>query len=102
MVVHHGHKFTQPLVLGLIFVDNVSSTLLWALSDPIGGNFHIVKSTDGGATWALAPNLPAAPATNVFGANSSFYRIGNTCWWGTGGSRVLLWLIRVYKSTNGY
>lgn len=83
------------------FVDNVSSTLLWALSDPIGGNFHIVKSTDAGATWALAPNLPTQPATNVFGANGSFYRIGNTCWWGTGGASGATLANRVYKSTNG-
>jgi len=82
------------------FVDNVSSTLLWAQSDPIGGNFHIVKSTDGGATWALASNLPAQPATNVFGANGSFYRIGNNCWFGTGGSSATL-ANRVYKSVNG-
>lgn len=82
------------------FVDNVSSTVLWALSDPIGGNFHLVKSTDGGATWALAPNLPVQPATNVFGANGSFYRIGNTCWFGAGGSGATL-ANRVYKSTNG-
>jgi hypothetical protein len=83
------------------FVDNVSSTLLWAQSDPIGGNFHIVKSTDAGATWALAPNLPTQPATNVFGANGSFYRIGNTCWWGTGGASGATLANRVYKSTNG-
>ena len=48
------------------FIDNVSSTLLWALSDPIGGNFHIVKSTDAGATWALAPNLPAQTSNKCF------------------------------------
>jgi hypothetical protein len=82
------------------FVDNISSTLLWALSDPIGGNFHIVKSTDGGVTWALAPNLPTQPASTVFGANDSYYRIGNTCWFGTGGSATTS-ANRVYKSTNG-
>lgn len=83
------------------FVDNISSTLLWAQSDPISGSFHIVKSTDGGATWALAPNLPAQPASNVFGANGSFYRIGNTCWFGTGGATGATLANRVYKSTNG-
>ncbi len=82
------------------FVDNISSTLLWSLSDPIGGNFHIVKSTDGGVTWALAPNLPTQPASTVFGANGSYYRIGNTCWFGTGGSATTS-ANRVYKSTNG-
>jgi hypothetical protein len=83
------------------FIDNISSTVLWALSDPIGGNFHIVKSTDGGVTWVLAPNLPPQPATNVFGANNSFYRIGNTCWFGTGGNTGATAGNRVYKSVNG-
>jgi len=82
------------------FVDNISSSLLWAQSDPIGGFFHIVKSTDGGVTWALAPNLPKKPAASVFGANGSFWRIDNTCWFGTGGSGATL-ANRVYKSVNG-
>lgn len=82
------------------FVDNWSATELWALSDPIGGNFHIVVSTDAGATWALAPNLPPAPAANVFGANNSWYQVGSTFWFGTGGSGSTL-ANRVYKSTNG-
>ncbi len=81
-------------------IDNIDANILWAVSDPIGGVFHIVKSTDAGATWALAPNLPAQPATTVFGANSSFYRVGNTCWFGTGGSATTS-ANRVYKSTNG-
>ncbi len=82
------------------FIDNVSSTTLWAQSDPIGGNFHIVKSTDGGATWSLASNLPAAPASNVFGANNSFYRIGGTAWFGCGGASGATQANRVYKSTT--
>jgi hypothetical protein len=83
------------------FVDNISATELWAQSDPIGNSFHIVRSTDAGATWQLAQNLPAAPATNVYGANGSFYRIGNVCWFGTGGATGATLANRVYKSTNG-
>ena len=82
------------------FVDNISSNDLWALSDPIDSVFHIVKSSDGGVTWTLAPNLPSQPASNVWGALGSFYRIGNTCWFGTGGNNSTL-ANRVYKSTNG-
>jgi len=78
-------------------VDNISSTDLWAQSDPINGVFHIVKSTDGGVTWALASNLPTQP-TNVVGILGSYYRIGNTCWFGTQGTTLAN---RVYKSTNG-
>ena len=81
-------------------VDNIDANTLWAVSDPIGSVFHIVKSTDAGATWALASNLPAQPASTVFGANSSFYSIGNTLWFGTGGSATTS-ANRVYRSVNG-
>ncbi len=91
--------YTGPSGCWFNFIDNVSSTLLWALSDPIGGNFHILKSTDAGVTWALASNLPTQPATNVFGANDSYYRIGNTAWFGTGGSSATL-ANRVYKTST--
>ena len=74
------------------FVDNLTNSLLWAQSDPVGGNFLILKSTDGGATWATAPN--PIPATFA-GANNSFYRIGNKVWFGTSSSN------RVYYSNNG-
>jgi hypothetical protein len=78
------------------FVDNFSATELWAQSDPIGGTFHIVKSTDAGATWSLAANLPVPSGATTAGANGSFYRIGNVCWFGEStGSRV-------WKSTNKY
>ncbi|MDY0079067.1 MAG: T9SS type A sorting domain-containing protein [Ignavibacteriaceae bacterium] len=83
-------------------VDNISATELWAVSDPTGGMFHIVASTDAGETWALTQNRPAQPATNVYGANGSFYRIGNTLWFGTGGASGTTMANRVYKSTNGY
>jgi len=83
-------------------VDNISATELWAVSDPTGSVFHIVASTDAGETWALTPNRPSQPATNVYGANGSFYRIGNTLWFGTGGATGATLANRVYKSTNGY
>jgi len=82
-------------------VDNLSATVLWAQSDPTDGSFHIVKSTDAGATWTLAANRPAAPATNVFGANSSYYSIGNTLWFGTGGASGATLANRVYRSASG-
>lgn len=82
------------------FVDNISSTHLWAQSDPIGGDFHIVESIDAGATWSLASNPPAQPASDVFGANGSFYRIGNTAWFGTGGANGATQANKVYKTTN--
>jgi photosystem II stability/assembly factor-like uncharacterized protein len=75
------------------FVDNIDANTLWAQSDPVGGKFLIVKSTDGGATWAEAANSPA-PSSGVTGLNDCFYRIGNTAWFGTGGAA------NVYKSAT--
>ncbi|MBI2419489.1 MAG: T9SS type A sorting domain-containing protein [Ignavibacteriales bacterium] len=83
------------------FVDNVDANNLWALSDPIGGVFHIVKSTDGGVTWTLTSNRPTAPASTVFGANNSWYAVGNTFWFGTGGQTGATLANKVYRSVNG-
>lgn len=82
------------------FVDRTSSGILWAQSDPISNVFHIVRSTDNGATWALTNNRPAAPATNVFGANDSYYSIGDTLWFGTGGASGATLANRVYRSVG--
>lgn len=83
------------------FVDNLDANNLWALSDPIGGVFHIVKSTDAGATWSLTSNRPTAAASNVYGANSAWYAIGSNLWFGTGGASGATAANRVYRSTNG-
>ncbi|MCE1187757.1 MAG: T9SS type A sorting domain-containing protein, partial [Ignavibacteria bacterium] len=76
---------------------------LWALSDPISPDtkFHIVKSSDGGATWVLANNAPTQPNSNVYGANNSFYHIGNTFWFGVGGASGTTGANIVYRSTTG-
>ena len=82
------------------FIDNIDATNLWALSDPVAGKFLIVKSTDAGLTWAEIANPPAAPASNVYGANDSYYRIGKTAWFGTGGGSGATAANKVFKSTT--
>jgi hypothetical protein len=82
------------------FIDNIDDNNIWAQSDPIGTIFHIVKSTDGGVTWAAASQRPSQPASDVFGANGSFYRVGNTAWFGTGGQSGATKANRVYKTDN--
>lgn len=83
------------------FVDNIDNSKFWALSDPLAGVFHVVKSTDGGASWTTAANPPTQPATDVFGANNSYYRIGNTAWFGCGNaSTSTTQSNRVYKTTT--
>jgi len=98
-----GGSWTQVYTISgawFNFIDNISTTHLWAQSDPIGGDFHIVESVDGGATWGLASNPPSQPANNVFGANGSFYRVGNTAWFGTGGQDGSTSANRVYTTNN--
>lgn len=82
------------------FIDNIDANNLWALSDPVGGKFLIVKSTDAGLTWSEIANPPAAPASNVYGANDSYYRIGNTGWFGTGGGSGATQANKVFKTTT--
>jgi len=74
------------------FVDRIDGGNLWAQSDPVGGNFLIVRSTDGGANWfQISTNVPFTGA----GCANSFYRLGNTFWFGTSNSN------KVYRSDTG-
>jgi len=75
------------------FVDKISATELWAQSDPVGGNFLIVRSTDAGATWFEIAN--PVPGGTQYGAFNSFYHFGPVCWFGTSSS------LNVYRSDNG-
>lgn len=83
------------------FIDNVNDTILWAQSDPIGGFFHIVKSIDQGETWTPILNPIPEPASNVYGWFGVFYRIGQVCWFGTGGFSGVTQANRIYKSETG-
>lgn len=83
------------------FVDNLSATELWCQSDPVGANFLILKSNDAGLTWQPIANPVPSVASNVYGANNSFYRIGNKCWFGTGGATGATLANRIYYSANG-
>ncbi len=60
--------------------------------DPVGGNWTLLKTTDGGFTWTPAATVPQVGGE--YGWNNSGWNIGNTLWFGTNNSRV-------YKSTDG-
>ena len=64
----------------------------FAEGDPVGGNWTLLRTTDGGATWAPAGTLPQSGGE--YGWNNSGWNVGNTIWFGTNNSRV-------YKSTDG-
>ncbi len=72
---------------------------LWALSDPIGGKFHIVKSSDAGLTWTVCSNLPTAAST-LYGLNNSWYQVGSTIWFGVNSSTTS-GANKVLRSTTG-
>jgi photosystem II stability/assembly factor-like uncharacterized protein len=71
-----------------------------AFGDPVGGRFTIIRTNNGGATWAPIPsaNLPAAISGEAaFAASgSSITVIGhNDVWFATGGAAA-----RVFHSTD--
>jgi photosystem II stability/assembly factor-like uncharacterized protein len=64
----------------------------YAVGDPVGGNWTLLRTTDGGATWSNAATL--AQAGTESGFNSSMSWVGQNGWFGTNNSRV-------YRTTNG-
>ncbi|MFH0736838.1 MAG: YCF48-related protein [bacterium] len=73
-------------------VDYVDADLAYALGDPTSSVWRLLKSTDGGATWALATSLAAA--SGEAGWNCAYERIGLNVWFGTNKTKI-------YKSTSG-
>ncbi len=72
----------------LIMFDDMNG---FAEGDPVGGNWVLLKTTDGGFTWTSAATLPQAGSE--YGWNNSGWRVGDSLWFGTNNSRV-------YKSTD--
>ncbi len=65
----------------------------YAVGDPVGGQWTLLKTTDGGFSWSSAGSLPQAGTET--GWNNSFAWIGDQFgWFGTSNSQV-------YRTTNG-
>jgi photosystem II stability/assembly factor-like uncharacterized protein len=60
------------------------------LGDPVDGEFVIMTTDDGGATWARQTGPPALPNEGAFAASNTclLVRGKKTVWFGTGGGRV--------------
>jgi len=60
------------------------------LGDPVDGEFVIMTTEDGGATWARQSGPPALPNEGAFAASNTclVVRGSATVWFGTGGARV--------------
>ena len=72
-----------------------------AFSDPVGGSFLIITTTDGGATWREVPreNIPPPlPNEAAFAASGTCLTVQgrHNVWFGTGGGAVS----RVFRSTD--
>jgi photosystem II stability/assembly factor-like uncharacterized protein len=86
-----------------VFFDSVAfwdAETAVAFSDPIGGSFLIIKTTDGGTTWQPVPSesLPAPAAGEAgFAASGTCIGVQGTthAWIGTGGSAA-----RVLRTTD--
>ncbi|MCX8057323.1 MAG: choice-of-anchor J domain-containing protein [Ignavibacteria bacterium] len=63
----------------------------WAQSDPVGGNWVLLRTTNGGLTWTSMATVPQAGSE--YGWNNSGWDKSGRMWFGTNNSRI-------YYSTN--
>jgi photosystem II stability/assembly factor-like uncharacterized protein len=64
----------------------------FAVGDPVGGQWKLLRTTDGGASWLSAGSL--AQAGTEAGFSNSMSWVGQNGWFGTDNSRV-------YRTTDG-
>lgn len=88
-----GTNWTQVYTLAGAFLNAIkmtSPTVGIATGDPVGGNWLILGTVDGGNTWT---SISTTPGTGD-GRNNCLQVMGSTVWFGTG--QNTLW-----RSTNG-
>ncbi|MBC8124682.1 MAG: S8 family serine peptidase [Candidatus Kapabacteria bacterium] len=59
-----------------------------AFGNPIAGKFGISRTTNGGATWAVATGAPLSAGTERIIRGATFYR-GDAIWFGTSSGRII-------------
>jgi photosystem II stability/assembly factor-like uncharacterized protein len=85
-----GATWTQVYTLAGGFINAlqmVSPTEGYGEGDPVGGKWTIVKTTDGGNTWARMATEPTQVGTEA-GWNNSLQVIGTHIWFGTNATKV--------------
>ena len=85
-----GTNWTQVYTLAGGFIDGlqmVSATEGYGLGDPVGGKWVVVKTTDGGNTWARMATEPTQVGTEA-GWNNAFQIVGTNMWFGTNSTKV--------------
>jgi len=88
--INGGTTWTQVYTLAGGFIDGihmVSATEGYALGDPVATKWVVLKTTDGGNTWARMATEPAQVGAEA-GWNNSFQIVGTHMWFGTNATRV--------------
>jgi hypothetical protein len=68
-------------------IEMVDATNGWALGDPVGGRWTVLRTTNGGTTWARIATEPLQTGSEA-GYNNAFEVRGTTLWFGTNASRI--------------
>jgi hypothetical protein len=78
------------------FVSFLTPSVGIAVGDPVGGDFEIYRTTDGGTTWAaVAGSLIPNSQASEYGIGNVYTKYGsNDIWFGTSKNRI-------YHSSNG-
>jgi hypothetical protein len=64
-----------------------SATNGFMTGDPVGGNWSLWKTTNGGTNWTAV--TPVVPGPGIAGWNNSLYVSGSKIWFGTNGSKLM-------------
>ena len=87
-----GASWTQAYSLDGGFINAIwmiNPAIGFAVGDPVGGKFVVVKTTDGGLNWTRLSNEPSANANEYGLAGSLSIRDGSYIWFGTNNGRVI-------------
>lgn len=68
-------------------IEMISHTVGFALGDPVGGKWTVLRTNDGGNSWTRMPNEPVVIGSQN-GWNNSFHIEGNRMWFGTNTQQV--------------
>lgn len=85
-----GTTWTQVYTLAGGFINAIqmlNTTEGYAEGDPVGGKWTILKTTDGGNSWARMATEPVQVGTEA-GWNNSFQVLGTNIWFGTNNTKV--------------
>jgi len=103
-----GTTWTQVYTQTGGFIDAIqmiSSSEGYAIGDPVGGKWTVLKTIDGGNSWSRMATEPTQVGSEA-GWNNSFQIVGTNMWFGTSSSKVyhssdlgLTWSSSETKST---